>query len=75
MFKKHPFIFGVAGLLIYTVVDDHIRYTKFQEEHLQWEKERDKRTLSFKERKETKKAMPTQWQAYSQVQKEIKGFK
>ena len=58
MIKKHPFIFGFAGILIYTVIDDHIRYTKFCKEHLQWEKERDKRL-----------------KAYSQVQKEIKGFK
>jgi ribosomal protein L44E len=65
MIKKHPFIFGFAGLLIYTVIDDHIRYTKFCKEHSQWEKERAKRL----------KAMPMQWQAYNQVQKEIKGFK
>jgi hypothetical protein len=47
MFKKHPFIFGFAGLLIYTVVDDHIRYTKACEEHSQWEKERDKRLKAY----------------------------
>ena len=43
MFKKHPIIFSVAGILIYTVIDDHIRYTKFCKEHSQWEKERDNR--------------------------------
>ena len=43
MFKKHPIIFTIAGTLIYTVIDDHIRYTKFRKEHFQWETERDKR--------------------------------
>ena len=47
MFKKHPIIFSIAGILIYTVIDDHIIYTKHREEHLQWEKERDKRLKAY----------------------------
>jgi hypothetical protein len=47
MFKKHPIIFSIAGILIYTVIDDHIKYTKFFEEHSQWEKEQGKRLRAY----------------------------
>jgi hypothetical protein len=54
MIKKHPIIFTIAGVLIYTVIDDHIKYTKFFKEHSQWKSEREKRTLSKKESRQRK---------------------
>ena len=61
MFNKKYFLFPFAFTAIYFITSDCS----------QWQKG----TLSFKERKETKKAMPTQWHQYKQAQKEIRGFK